>query len=243
MPGEFMAFLDGDDLWLPRKLECQLAALQRHPAAAVVYAFSDVIDGQDRWLGKGSHQERSGRVYNQLLARNCFDNGSTALVRAAALRTTGVFDETLPAAEDWDLWLRLAWHFEVRCVPEVLTLYRVHDQSMSNNLPRQEAACLRVLATGLARLPEGRDRDRLHGECRMLLQRYLAGRAFSARPSRAAAWLALAYVTDSLRWVRFSAGAPGRHTLYGAWCSGFGRLWCWYCPRLWRTGCCGAWPP
>ncbi len=211
--GEFLAFLDADDLWLPHKLARQLSALREHAEAALAYGFSDCVDADDRYIGHGSHLEHSGRVYERLLVANALDNGSTPLVRAAALGTSGVFDETLPAAEDWDLWLRLAWHFDVRCVPEVLTLYRVHGQSMSANLPRQEAACLRVLNAGLARLPAGAPRDTLEAECRMMLHRYLAGRALATAPDRPAAVRALRYVAVSLRWAKLSLGAEGREHL------------------------------
>ncbi len=211
--GEFIAFLDADDLWPPHKLARQLAALRDHPEAALAYGFSDCVDADDRYIGHGSHLEHSGRVYEQLLIANFLDNGSTPLVRASALGTSGVFDETLPAAEDWDLWLRLAWHFDVRCVPEVLTLYRVHGQSMSTNLPRQEAACLRVLEAGLARLPAGSHRDTLEAECRMMLNRYLAGRALATAPDRPAARHALRYVAGYLRWARLGLSAEGREHL------------------------------
>ena len=213
--GEFIAFLDADDLWLPAKLARQVVALREQPAAALAYGFSDCVDAHDRYIGHGSHLENSGRVYERLLFANFLDNGSTPLVRASALAASGVFDESLPAAEDWDLWLRLAWHYEVVCLPEVLTLYRVHGQSMSTNLPRQEAACLRVLNTAIDRLPAGAHRDELHAGCLMMIHRYLAGRALATAPDRAAAWRALRYVGGYLRWATLDPGPGGRRHL--AW--------------------------
>jgi glycosyltransferase involved in cell wall biosynthesis len=61
--GEFIAFLDADDLWTPDKLEAQLAALQDNPYAAVAYSWTDFIDEKGQFLKSGPHFTISGDVY------------------------------------------------------------------------------------------------------------------------------------------------------------------------------------
>ena len=121
--GEFVAFLDGDDLWTPDKLQAQVAALQSAPDAALVYSWTDLIDESGRVIQHGSHVVANGRVYPLLASRNFLDCGSTPLVRrsalleAAALVKAGPFDESLQGGEDWDLWLRIATRHAFVCVP------------------------------------------------------------------------------------------------------------------------------
>jgi len=172
-----VAFIDADDLWLPGKLERQVAALEARPAAALAYAWTDCIDAADAWVGTGSHVRVDGPAFERLLVRNFLDNGSTPLVRAAALAEAGGFDEALPAAEDWDLWLRLAWRHEFACVPEVLVLYRIHGGTESTNVERMERASVGVLEAHVARVEDPAARARLRRAGLAELYRYLTARA------------------------------------------------------------------
>lgn len=198
----FVAFIDADDLWTPGKLAAQLAALRARPDAALAYSWTDCIDEHDRRLGPGSHVTAEGRVYERLLAWNFLDNGSSALVRAEALARAGPFDETLPAAEDWDLWLRLAWAYPFACVPEAQVLYRVHGSAMSSAIERQEAACTRVFTAALERLPPSPAREALRREGTANLARYLTGRVLASATGPAGAALAARY------WWRFVTHTP-----------------------------------
>ncbi len=210
--GEFIAFLDADDLWLPDKLALQVTALGQHPGAALAYGWSDCIDAEDRLLLQGNHIEASGKVYEQLLLRNFFDNGSTTLVRAAAVGGSNIFDESLQAAEDWDLWLRLAWDHEVVCVPRVLTLYRVHAGAMSSNISRQAQECLKVLTAGVDRLPPSAHRERLRRQGQALQYRYLTGRALLGTTGRARGLVAAPYLVRYLRHASLDRESVGHIT-------------------------------
>ncbi|MBD2517792.1 glycosyltransferase [Nostoc sp. FACHB-973] len=143
--GEFVSFLDADDLWTPDKLESQLKALQENLTAKVAYSWTDYIDANGKFVLSGKRINLNGDVYETLLVTNFLENGSNPLICRKALMTLGGFDESLTAAQDWDMWLRLASKFDFICVPSVQILYRISANSVSSNLVRQEKACLQLL--------------------------------------------------------------------------------------------------
>ncbi|MBD2453366.1 glycosyltransferase [Nostoc sp. FACHB-87] len=143
--GEFISFLDADDVWTSDKLVSQLEALQDNIDAKVAYSWTDYIDENGKFLVSGSHITVNGDVYERLLVSNFLENGSNPLIYREALIELGGFDESLSAAQDWDMWLRLAARYSFVCVPKVQILYRVSANSLSSNLVRQEKACLYVL--------------------------------------------------------------------------------------------------
>jgi glycosyltransferase involved in cell wall biosynthesis len=143
--GEFISFLDADDIWTTDKLASQLEALQANTDAKVAYSWTDYIDENGKFLVTGNHLTVNGDVYERLLVSNFLENGSNPLIYRADLVELGGFDESLKAAQDWDMWLRLAAKYSFICVPSVQILYRVSANSLSANLARQEKACLQVL--------------------------------------------------------------------------------------------------
>jgi len=143
--GEFVSFLDADDIWTPDKLASQLKALQDNFDAKVAYSWTDYIDENGKFLVSGNHINVNGDVYERLLVSNFLENGSNPLIYRDALVKLGGFDESLSAAQDWDMWLRLAAKYSFICVPAMQILYRVSANSLSSNLVRQEKACLQVL--------------------------------------------------------------------------------------------------
>jgi hypothetical protein len=127
--GEYVAFLDDDDLSLPYRLSLQVPALEAAPEAGVLY--SQYID----WHKGRAHiwppsPSPSGMVFRQLLLTN-FMASANALVRRDALERVGHFDETLPTAEDYDLWLRLAFYVPFRFQPGPVTIVRHPDSGKS----------------------------------------------------------------------------------------------------------------
>jgi glycosyltransferase involved in cell wall biosynthesis len=143
--GEYIAFLDADDLWTCDKLEAQLAALQAHPEAGVAYSWSDCIDENSEFLRRGGHLTVNGNAYANLLLVNFLENGSNPLIRRSAIDEVGDFDESLPPAEDWDFYLRLAARYPFIAVDRPQVLYRVSDRSMSANVKKLEKVSLKVL--------------------------------------------------------------------------------------------------
>lgn len=143
--GEFVSFLDADDLWTPDKLARQLQALQDNPTAKVAYSWTDYINENDEIILSGTHITENGNIYERLLGNNFLENGSNPLIYREAILETGGFDVSLQAAQDWDMWLRLADKFNFVAVPSVQILYRTTTNSVSSNLIRQEKVCLQVL--------------------------------------------------------------------------------------------------
>jgi glycosyltransferase involved in cell wall biosynthesis len=152
--GEFISFLDADDLWTPDKLETQLKALQENPQAAVAYSWSDWVDESGEFLRAGGHITANGKVYEQLLVRDFIESGSNPLIRKQALDEVGNFDPSVTPAEDWDMWLRLAARYEFIAVPYPQILYRVYPTSASFNVWKMEAGSLKVIERNLAQLPD-----------------------------------------------------------------------------------------
>lgn len=143
--GEYLSFLDADDLWTPDKLQCQYEALQLNPDAAVAYSLTDAIDENDKFLRKFSHDIRTGDVYSNLLLANFVGSGSNILVRKSALEEVGGFDESLTNAHIIDISLKLAARYNFVAVEKVQILYRIHPNSMSSNVLGMEKSYLTVI--------------------------------------------------------------------------------------------------
>lgn len=112
--GEYIAFLDADDVWLPEKLHIQADYLDNNQEIAMVYSQSLWMSEDGRLLtGKKSrHRIPSGDVFNILFFKN-FIFTPTVMVRKRILGTVGLFNESFVSTEDRDLWLRIAREFKV----------------------------------------------------------------------------------------------------------------------------------
>jgi len=131
--GEYIAFLDDDDLWLPEKLEKQVELLDSNEDLGLVYSSSHVIDSNGNLI-KHTYfrgiKPRRGTIFNELLVSN-FIPQLTVLVRREALSRVGVFDLKYRIAQDYDLWLRIAEYYPIGFIEEPLAKYRFHGESAS----------------------------------------------------------------------------------------------------------------
>ena len=195
--GEFIAFLDADDLWTPDKLEAQLTALQENPNAAVAYSWTDFIDETGQFLADGSHRTANGDVYADLLLFNVLQNGSNPLIRMQALINIGNFDESLLASEDWDMYLRLAARYHFICVSFPQILYRLSTNSMSSNASRVEAASLRVLERAYKQAPKSQ--QVLKKQSFAYLYKYLIFKCLQGSPRPQRSWEAIKILGNYIR--------------------------------------------
>ena len=127
--GEYLAFLDSDDLFLPTKLEKQAAVLETEPDFAMVQSFfAKFRASPEEELGTRKTKFFSGHIYPQILTYwSYLMNPSCILIRKSVFEELGGFDESMPSAEDLDFFRRVARKYPIGLVPEVLAKIRVHE--------------------------------------------------------------------------------------------------------------------
>lgn len=142
--GEFVAFLDSDDLFLPERLSLQINRVTADPTIGLVYGLYYGTTDQ------GTTKKLSGTCYAELDLRRLLlgpvFHWSTVLIRRSSLEKSGDFDETLSVGEEWDLTLRLALSkCKMTGVSQPLAVVRMQPVSLSRDLHRYEASVKRVL--------------------------------------------------------------------------------------------------
>ncbi|HEX8844379.1 MAG TPA: glycosyltransferase [Pyrinomonadaceae bacterium] len=141
--GEWIAFLDADDLWMPEKLAVQMDELQKHPDASFSYTDTRVRfpDGTERDV---KCEPAGNNLLLKLLTGNQFST-PTVVVRRQCFLKVGQFEAELRTGEDWDMWLRLAAHFEGVYVARPLALVRREFNPAKYPLPVLEQCTMRVM--------------------------------------------------------------------------------------------------
>jgi glycosyltransferase involved in cell wall biosynthesis len=132
--GEYVAFLDSDDVWMPTKLERQVAALREDGHCRWIYTGYVLLDAQGQPDTRPSPKlwiPHRGAIFEQLLRLEAALATAAVLVERALLLEVGVFDEEILMFEHYDLWLRLARRSDVELLDEPLTGIRSHDQHYS----------------------------------------------------------------------------------------------------------------
>jgi glycosyltransferase involved in cell wall biosynthesis len=157
---QYIALLDADDEWDDRKLQLQSEMLQRHPNAGLVcsdfsIAFPNGSRVPSQFAQNGGY--RTGDVFVPILT-NCFILTSTILLRRDVLRSAGEFDVTLNTCEDFNLWLRIAFHSDVLVVPEVLCHKRERKTRPPEETLRNQLASVRKLHAQLPSMSDVRRR-------------------------------------------------------------------------------------
>lgn len=143
--GDLVVFLDGDDRLLPDAIAHNLRRFVDRPDAAMAYGGYRYIDPDGRPRFQVVQRPMSADAYATFLEGNCVGMHATVMYRRSVLREVGGFDETLPACEDYDVYLRIARRHEIAAGSELVAEYRQHDENMSNDTEMMLAAALRVL--------------------------------------------------------------------------------------------------
>lgn len=134
--GEYIAFLDADDVWEREKIEKQLNALHSKDAA-LVYCGRVDVDAQGSPLEEFEQSEfPQGEIFTQLIKTNHISTSSVVLVRKEVVQALGGFKELqgLKVSEDFELWCRIALRHTIAAVPERLVRYRLHETNISSNI-------------------------------------------------------------------------------------------------------------
>ncbi|MDT0575465.1 glycosyltransferase family 2 protein [Croceicoccus sp. F390] len=158
--GAFVAPVDADDLWRPRKIERQLRALRAAgPETGLIYCWSAAIDENGDVISRSSTPSHAGDVLPQLFYGNFVGNGSSALMRKEAILAAGGYDPTLRArkaqgCEDWKLYLLLAERTHFAVVPDYLVGYRQTSAAMSGDVSQMLRSDAIVRDEMAARHPE-----------------------------------------------------------------------------------------
>ena len=128
--GSFIAFLDSDDLWRPKKLEVQTAFMKRHPEIQICQSEEIWIRNGIRVNPKAKHQKFSGDIFFRSLDL-CLVSPSAVMMTKTLFEQVGGFDESFPVCEDYELWLRIAVEHAVALISEPLVVKRLAQRRMA----------------------------------------------------------------------------------------------------------------
>lgn len=135
--GEYIAFLDSDDEWLPEKLNKQLEIFRKGTEKLGLVSTGYIYDQKPN---EPFIPQYRGNVLKQIIIANIVGSTSTPLIKKVCFKKAGIFDETMPASQDWDMWIRIAQYYNFDFDPQLLTHYYWQTDSISKNIKKIKKA-------------------------------------------------------------------------------------------------------
>ncbi len=208
--GEFVALLDADDLWLPKKLERQLRFFSEHPECSACQSGAYFVDDDLRILSVRPCPDSGRALEEALLFQNLPATMVSLTARKSCFLEVGMFDEGLEILEEWDMAIKMARFGGMRNILEPLVLYRVHPGNRHRNVGIHIAPGFAVLAKIFddPSLPEAVKRLRRRAYATFF--RTLAGGSFNNGELPAFAWWAARSIAMDPRQVAYMAAWPLR---------------------------------
>jgi len=157
--GEYIAFLDSDDEWLPEKLEKQMKAFRNaSPQVGIVYTGLIQVEGNNKtYIPPPYTANREGNIHYSLFVDPLIVYPSTAVIRRECLSKVGMFDECFHISEDRELWIRISKYYDIKLIDEPLVIHNFMPDHLTATKP---ASCTRGLEMILEKHFEDIRKDR-----------------------------------------------------------------------------------
>jgi glycosyltransferase involved in cell wall biosynthesis len=190
--GQYVAFLDDDDVWFPEKLKRQVEVFEQSPPEICgVYTSALNFDVVENKIVSIKQAHKRGNLFQDVLTGNRLTT-SSVMLRRACLDQVGLFDESLPVNSDQDLWIRLSKVFQWECIETPLVKYALNPRGLTKNFKIQIKGKILVLKKyeqWFVRYPMGHSEQYLHlGTLHCLAGDTQEGRAAYRRSMKIAPW-------------------------------------------------------
>jgi glycosyltransferase involved in cell wall biosynthesis len=160
--GKYVQFLDHDDRLLPQAIELGVKLLEDHPECSMAVGEHRYIQADGSEIGSSRKHSTECDYYQRLLQNNFIETPCSVLHRRSALELTGLFDESVQGAEDYELYLRTARQVPLITHGALVAEYRLHNANISGDAESMLLASLQVLGMQQPYIPGNRERLRMH---------------------------------------------------------------------------------